>query len=994
MVSRGFHGGRHRGTLEFARMLGRFPLFAFIALALPAAAAAQTRHLIDRWGVEEGLPNNALASILQTRDGYLWIATWAGTVRFDGVRFTPIAENLPNDHARALFEDRDGSVWIGVAGSGLSRWRPAAIEVFTTAQGLAGNDVRTILQDTGGRIWAGTENGLSIVTPAGIETRRAGDGLPANEVTGLALARGGGVWVATTKGVCLAIAASRGCSAAGPPITGRVDAVLEDREGRLWLGTPQGLIVHADHPACAGRCLAGAPVTTLRQTRDGDVWAGLGTGAVARLHTGGIDSFGAAEGLPPGNVVAMHEDAEGSLWVATYYGGLARIKRKRVNTYSTADGLPADAIGSIVQDGHGDIWAGSQCGPVSILREGRFVPRFADEMRGVCAWVLWPARDGTLWIGTRGSGLYRWTGRRLEHFGPAEGLSDNHVAALFEDRDGVIWIGTELGGLHLYRDGRLSRAYGPADGVATPYLASFAQDRDGRVWIGSNANGLSVYERGTFRTLPPEESPPTRNIAGLLVDSRGDLWVGSAANGLFRRRNGRYEPFGIDQGLGDRLVAVVIEDRDANLWVGTTRGISRLSRDRIEAVAEGRAASLDPIVLDRSDGMRHTEGSGGGLDPSGLRDRDGRLWFSTIDGIAVIDPATFARNQIVPSVLVESALLDERPHAPRADGAFEIPAGTSAIEIGYTAFSFMAPAKMRFRYRLAGFDRSWHEVGARRAAYYSRLPPGDYTLEVMATNNDGVWSTAPGTARLVVLPFFWERPAVQLAALALLLVGTALAANGLAQRRARRRLADLERERALDRERIRIARDLHDDLGSRLAHIALISDRGASGDRVSTAVRTAVESLDELVWTVNARHDTVEGFAAYAARYAEEHVSAAGLRLRLVIPPDLPPLEIRSETRRHMYLAYKEAVNNAVKHAQASEIQVGIALENSVLRLEVSDNGKGLQGTGDPTGNGLTNMRERLAGVGGTVRFDARSGGGLSVVFKAPIDAASAVRLG
>lgn len=264
----------------------------------------------------------------------------------------------------------------------------------------------------------------------------------------------------------------------------------------------------------------------------------------------------------------------------------------------------------------------------------------------------------------------------------------------------------------------------------------------------------------------------------------------------------------------------------------------------------------------------------------------------------------------------------------------------------------------------------------------------------MATNNDGVWSTSPGTARLVVLPFFWERPAVQLASLGFLLAATGVIVNFVAQRRARRRLADLERERALERERTRIARDLHDDLGSRLAHIALMTDRGATGVRVSTAVRTAVESLDELVWTVNARHDSVDGFAAYVARYAEEHVGAAGLRLRLQISPDLPPLEILSETRRHMYLAYKEAVNNCVKHAHASEILVGITLERSALRLEVSDNGKGLQGKDDPTGNGLTNMRERMAGVGGTVRFEARPDGGMSVILKAPIDAASTMHLG
>ncbi len=963
-------------------MIGR--LFLIGCLLTPLAAEAQGGYIVDRWSIEDGLPNNALASVLQTRDGYLWVATWAGTVRFDGARFTPVPVALPNVHARVVFEDSSGAVWIGVAGSGLVRWHGGERRVYTAADGLAGHDVRTIVEDQSGRIWAGTENGVTVIGPDGVRAVEI-DRTQA-QVTAMARSRNGDIWIASTGGLCRVLAGTAKCEASPVPVAGRVDAVLEGRDGRLWIGTPQGLLVSGpEHSGCRQRCLVSDGITSLIQSRAGDVWVGLGTSGVARIHAGGVERFGSANGVPAGTVVALDEDAEGSVWVGVYYGGLARIKPKRVLTYSTANGLPAEAVGSIVQDRNGAIWAGMQCGPVAVLRDGRFVPQFADQLRGACAWVLWPARDGTLWIGTRGNGLYRTSGGQLEHFGVAEGLSDDHIAALFEDRDGTLWIGTELGGLHLFRDGRLSRAYGAADGVATPYLASFAQDRDGRVWIGSNANGLSVYEGGAFRTLAPGDSPPTRNISGLLVDSRGDLWIGSAADGLFRRRNGRYDAFGVAQGLGDRLVAVMIEDARGDFWIGTTRGISRLERDRIEAVADGRAASLDPIILDRADGMRNPEGSGGGLDPSGLRDRQGRLWFSTIDGIAVIDPATFTTNQVVPAAIVEDAMLDDRPAVRQPDGSITVPAGTAAIELAYTAFSLMAPAKVRFRYRLAGFDNAWHDVGPRRVAYYSRLPPGQYTLEVLAANNDGMWSTSPATARLVVLPFFWERPAVQAAGLGLLLVTTGLIVNNIAQRRSRRRLADLERERAIERERERIARDLHDDLGSRLSHIALLADGEAAPARVSSAARTAVETLDELVWTVNSRQDTVEGFANYAARFAEEHVSSAGMRLRLQFAPDLDAFELLSETRRHLYLACKEAINNAVKHARATELHMAVAVDDLGLRLEVADNGRGLGAEGDPTGNGLTNMRERMASVGGTVDIGPRPEGGVRVIFRVPV---------
>src|SRR5262249_27466499 len=396
------------------------------------------------------------------------------------------------------------------------------------------------------------------------------------------------------------------------------------------------------------------------------------------------------------------------------------------------------------------------------------------------------------------------------------------------------------------------------------------------------------------------------------------------------------------QGLGDRLVALMLEDTGANLWVMTTRGISRLERARIEAVAEGRARTLEPIIVDKNDGLTQTEGSGGGFDPSGLRDRDGRLWFSTIDGIAVIDPRTFSINHILPRVLVETAAVDGRSSAIDPQRAIDVPAGANGVELEYTAFSFATPSKVRFRYRLAGFERDWHDAGVRRTAYYNRLPPGAFTFEVLAANNDGVWTTTPTTVRLVVWPLLWERRDARAAALGVLLVITGLAVCGASQRRGRRRLADLERQHGLERERTRIARDLHDDLGSRLAHIALMADESTTSTaRIGSAAREAVEALDELVWTVNARNDTVDGFATYASRFAEEHVSAAGIRFRSHLQSDVDTYQLVSDTRRHLYLAFKEAVTNAVKHAHASDMQVAMSVDRGVLRLLVSDNGCG-----------------------------------------------------
>lgn len=965
-----------------------------ISAASTSQAASARAYTADRWGVEQGLPNNALSGLMQSRDGYLWISTWAGIVRFDGVRFQPVSVHLSNDHTRNLLQDRRGAVWVSVTGAGLSRIRGDHVDTFTPAQGLAGFDVRALLQDDHGRIWAGTENGVSVIDGDRVTTLRAQDGRGHNIVNGLALGRGDRVWVATSAGVCHAESGRLLCD--GPASHEPAHAILEDKAGRVFVGTDNGLIAIRGSDdqmtsACgAARCFAGESVTALGETRDGALLAGFDSGAVAVLRDGLVTRYDGSDGLPMGGyVVTFYEDAEGSIWIATFNAGLGRLRPTRVTTYSTADGLPSRAIGSIVQDAAGHIWVGAQCGPVSELVNGRFVPRFREYTKDACAWVVWPARDGSLWIGTRGDGLFHWHDGRMTHYTRKNGLSDDFICGLFEDRDGVMWIGTELGGLHTFAHGRLSRAFTRRDGVATGYLASFAQDRDGRVWIGSNANGLTVYEHGRFRRLTPEESPPTRNIANLLVDSRGDLWIGSAAAGLFRRHAGHYEAFGAEQGLGDRLVAVLLEDREGTMWVSTAHGISRLTRDRIEDVAAGRQPSLDPIILGRADGMLSVEGSGGGLDPSGLRDRDGRLWFSTIDGIVVVDPATFRINRVAPPVIVERATADGRPVVRGRDGALDIPAGSHTLEIAYTAFSFLAPQHVRFRYRLEGFDTSWRDVGARRVAYYTRLAPGHYRFEVLAANNDGVWSTTPATVGLVVAPLWWERREVQAAALVLLLLVTAIGVRRMTLRRAQARLAELEREQALERERSRIARDLHDDLGSRLAHIAIMSGgTGSTGRdaRIAEAAREAVQTMDELVWAVSAGHDTVESFAYYVAQFAEEHIIAAGIRCRLQLPPELPPRALAADARRHLYLAVKEAITNAIRHAQASQIRVALEIEPEALIVEVADDGRGLAPERlDPTGNGLKNLRERMDAAGGMLRVESSAGRGTRIVFTVPL---------
>jgi ligand-binding sensor domain-containing protein len=384
--------------------------FIFIGLLVaPGRAAGQSpasrAYVVERWRADDGLPNNALTSVIQTRDGYLWVATWAGITRFDGVRFTPVATTLPNDHARALVEDADGSVWIGLSGTGVARWRPGGVEVVTPEQGLAGADVRALALDEG-RLWLATENGVSAIERGRVATWRTRDGLPSNNINGLARGPQGGVWIATADGLCHATRLQVECRADARDLT--LYAVLETRDGRLWIGTDRGLLsgpasLSADL-VCRGECFAGRTVTALMQAKDGGLWIGFADGELVHRLNGIETRYGAADGLPSEGPVGLVEDEEGSVWAATN-GGLVRLRPARVAMLTTANGLPVNTIGSIVQDTSGTIWAGTSCGPVSAL---------ADLKRRTLSATLRGAHQRRLRVGALGGARWLAVDRHAE----------------------------------------------------------------------------------------------------------------------------------------------------------------------------------------------------------------------------------------------------------------------------------------------------------------------------------------------------------------------------------------------------------------------------------------------------------------------------------------------------------------------------------------------------------------------------------------------------
>jgi ligand-binding sensor domain-containing protein/signal transduction histidine kinase len=952
-------------------------LLALLSSAAPAQASPQpsppvaSPYIVRAWGTGDGLPQNTVTAIVQTRDGYLWLGTFGGLVRFDGLTFTVFdpgnSPGLASARITSLHEDSQRVLWIGTE-AGLTKLELGRFTSYTTKDGLL-SGVIAVLVDQRGRLWAGTEGGLTRFDRPRISMQSRA--VFPIDTYALAESPTGEIWVGARTSV-VRFRDDDTTELLSAPGTHPFRALLFDRQGTAWAGGNELWRWNGSRfdvvPLPLPSRVRG-PITALAQDRSGTFWVGA-TGA-AWYSRDDNAAFVQATGLSDRSVNALLGDSVGNVWIGTQIGGLDRLKRRHVVSY------PRESIGPIVDDGADGVWIGGTCGGLLHFTGGRFVAHDLGTLNH-CIWALYRDADGTVWIGSTAGGLTRFKDGRATSYLKKDGLLSDTVIGVARDRDGMLWIGTP-NGLNRW-DGSAFTRYQAAQGLSHD-VSAIMQDRHGALWLGG-LGGLSRFADGRFTHFTTAQGLSHDHVRAIHEDADGVLWIGTYGGGLNRFKGGRFTTIGIREGLPDAAVSRIIEDARGNFWMSGNKGVYRVARSQLNDFADGRISYVTAVVYGTADGMVIDETNGG--QPAGWQTPDGKLWFPTIKGLVGIDPVT--EPAAAPPVYVERTVVAGQ--SLEAEALSRLGPGIADAEFHYTAIDLKAAEKTRFRYRLNGENGAWIDAGTRRVAYFTNLRPGSYTFEVIATNSDGVWGTTPARVSLVVIPFWWQRTETIVAALFLLVAVTGFVVRYATLRRARARVAELERERALERERTRIARDLHDDLGSRLSHIAMMADASAAADpeaRIAGAARAAVQTMDELVWAVNARNDTVENFAYYVAQYAEEHVIGAGLRCRLELPPDLPPRPLAADMRRHLYLAVKEAINNALKHAGASEIRLSLRIDTHALAVEVADDGRGLPEAIDATGNGLKNFRERMDAAGGTLEVASAPGQGTRLTFTVPL---------
>jgi signal transduction histidine kinase/ligand-binding sensor domain-containing protein len=969
-------------------------LLLSVALSLDAAGAIPLVH--DRWGTKEGLPQSSVTAILQTSDGYLWLGTQGGLVRFDGVRFELFSPSthrgLSSSRISALLEDRRGTLWIGTEDGGLVSYDRGVFAPFAHPL-LSTGTIRAVA--------AAPDDGLWIAAPEGLVEIRAGtltrltraDGstlLPSGGMVDIAAGASGELWIGTREGLVRYTPTSTitYTAADGLPDT-VVMALLPAPDGSLWVGTQGGLAQWLN-----GRVsrtyrseLTHPEVRSLHDGGDGTIWVGTRTG-LDRLSNGRVTA--ARPGLVD-SIIAIASDREGSLWVGTVMSGLSRLRPARVTMLRVSDRIGAAAVG-ITQDRDGTMWIAGTCTGLLRVRDGErrmFTTR--DGLPGDCVWSLLADRDGALWVGTFGGGLARMAGGEVQTFTHRNsGLLNDVVLALFQDRDGRIWVGTQ-GGLHVFAAGRLS-AYRMADGLVNDDVRFITQDRGGALWIATTG-GISRFAGGRFTNYTTANGLPHNAVRAIHEDSDGAIWIGTYGGGLARLKQDRFSHITRADGLFDDVVSRILDDGRGFLWMTGNHGIFRASRQALNDFADGRAASVTSVSYDTTDGMTSHETSGGGQ-PAGWQARDGRLWFPTIDGVAIIDPAA-PDNTLPPPLAIEHVRLDNRELDPAAP--IVLPSGRMQLAIEYTGLSLAAPGKTRFRYQLEGYEDTAVEAGARRVAYYTSLPPGTFTFRVTGSNSDGAWNRDGATLAIQVTAPFWMTWWFRGVA------GLAVAAAALTVHRAR--VARLTKEQHVreaftrhliesqEAERARVARELHDTLGQSLVLIksqALLGlgppspPRTEAMTEIAAMATQAIAEVKEIAYDLRPyqldRLGVTKALEALIARVS----GSTTLQLNATIA-NIDGL-LSKEAEITLYRIVQESLNNIVKHAEATVVAVEIADHAGGVRARIHDNGRGftVSAAPRPSGLGLSGMAERARMLNAQLTVASSPGHGTTVTLTIP----------
>ena len=1008
-----------------------------VFLALLRVDDVEAQYRIDQWTADDGLPQNSVYEIVQTDDGYLWLATLDGLARFDGVRFTVFNKSnspgIVNNRFLSLFEAASGDLWAGTEESGVVHFGGGRFEHFGADAGIPRN-VNWIESDAGGNgvIFYGA-NDIIRFRDGKFSPFQAPANSPPTQVARSANRRifcrfklensssecfVNERWVSFsfTDGLSAEkfLLVAKAVNSGDSPQVGAVSAAQE-ADGNIWLITADGRLARAENgqvkrvyderdglPKYPMYLMTGWRFGLVAKDTDGSVW-------LVDLPSLQKQLLLKKDVVPPplakAEILSTYTDGEGNLWFGTTRDGLFRVRKQIITAYSEADGITIKNVYPIYEDRAGGIWVGAT-GKLFKRENETFAP--VESTKDFLVNAIGEDAAGRILI-SNGGALYVQENNQFVPFERGKIPVDGFIYAIHADRENALWTGSNYNGLGRFKDGVLTN-FTTADGLAGNDVKVIIEARAGGLWIGTYG-GLSRVQNGKFTSWTETEGLPSRTIRALYEDADGTLWIGSYDGGLARFKDGKFTGYTMKTGLPNDGAFQILEDDNRNFWISSNRGIYRLKKDELNEFADGRRERVTSVAYGKSDGMLNAEANGG-RSPAGIRARDGRLWFPTQDGAAVIDPREITINLQPPPVVIEGVKIDnddvefknfyaetdkEKPAIRDPQSQIRIEPSQQSFEITYTALSFINSENMRFKYILEGLDDKWIDAGTRRLAYFSHVPPGEYTFRVIAANSDGVWNEQGATLEIIVLPPFYQTWWF------LILISFVIASTAYLLFRYRLRQVSLKHAAELafsrrlidsrEQERKRLAAELHDGLGQNLA---IIKNRAMLGilkgddqarvlkefDSISESAMRAIEEVREI--TNNLRPHLLDRLGLTKAINAMlKKVSDV-----IEIESEVDSIDnIFSEAQEiSIYRIVQESLNNVIKHSNASGARVVIkAFENSVS-IYIEDDGAGfeIETIKSKSGFGLIGLKERTQLLNGVFSIDSKTGQGTKIKVKIP----------
>ena len=874
--------------------------------------------------------------------------------------------------------DAEGRIWYLQSENKIGVWNGRGTNTPAQTSELEDQTINVLAADEEGRIWIGTDRSLAVWQTNHFEAMTPTNGEAVLNVQGIIPSGGGNLWVEANNRM-------RRCA------------------GRRWLAESDGW-----NRELAGR----TSLQFVHGDREGGLWAGAGNlGLIHVAADGAFQRLTTRDGLPSNVIRFAYEDRDGNIWTGYDRGGLVEVRRRLFRVIGKSQGLGDSLINSVCEDIHGGVWIGTHSGMVGHYENGVCTNIVLPEPARTQDSCIAADARGRVWIGGQGIGLLRWENEQLRPIATETQLG-GYPRLLLPGRDDRLWVGT-IWSIICVTNGNLAFDYTTQSAGGHP--TALAEAADGTIWAGTLDGLLLRWDGKQFVPLAPPDRNSLGRIWALWAAPDNSLWAGTEEGGLLHLSDGKFFRYTTKNGMPSDSVVQILSDAQGNLWLGTRAGIARIPVDALAQFERGQLNVLPVSVYGLSDGLP-TIASAIIYQPNCWRGQNGTLFFAMANSVAMVNPEEVHLNLLPPTVVLEEIWSDDKRVWPENVGAvvtapetaeghssatpaIKVGPGRGDLEFQYTGLSLGSSARVRFKYRLAGLESDWNEAGRERKAIYRHVPPGRYVFQVMACNSDSVWSDDTALLAVRVVPFFYQTAWFKGGAGLLVVAGLSFAVAVAVRRRMRLRLERLKSQHALERERSRIARDLHDDLGAGLTEIGLLggmlqdparlpAHKEEALNRIVGRSHELVMALDEIVWAVNPRNDSVNSLGGYLCRYAQGFLEPTAIRCRLEMQETEPDQPLNSEQRHNLFLAFEEALTNVVKHSGATEVRVKISVEKeSCLFISIEDNGRGLSPTVRGDADGLINLQQRMARIGGRCEIVNRAAGGVSVSFGLPLAA-------